>query len=330
MREANLLKPRAARPGDRVAIIAPASPFPQDAFMAGVDEVRRLGFEPVVAPGVFDRRRYTAGEPASRARDLMAAWQDPGVAAILTARGGYGSAELLPLLSIPSLRQSPKLLVGFSDVTSLLSFLTTRCGVTALHGPTVAGGLGGGGERYDQESFLRALTSGDPAGELAAPALEVLAPGEAEGPVYGGNLTQLAASMGTPFAFDPPHGCVLFLEDVNERPYRIDRMLTQLKYAGIIDRARALVFGEMPGCDEPDRSITARDVVREACLGFAGPLLWALPAGHTTGPALTLPLGVRARIASDPRPSVVLLEAAVSDTPNPESRIPNPEREGTP
>jgi len=330
MRDRPLLKPRAVRPGDRVAVIAPASAFPPEALEAGLDELRRLGFDPVVTPGVSDRLRYTAGAPEARARDFMAAWRDPGVAAILAARGGYGSAELLPLLPIDTLRRWPKVLVGFSDITSLLCVVTTRCGMTALHGPTVAGELAGGAGRYDRDSLVRALTSVEPAGELEATALDVVAAGEAEGPLLGGNLTQLAASMGTPYAFDPPDGCVLFLEDVNERPYRVDRLLTQLKHAGILGRAAALVFGEMPGCDEPDATITAREVVRDACRGFTGPVLWGLPAGHTSGPALTLPLGVRARVVSDPHPAVVLLESAVTELADPrgshpESRAPNPE-----
>jgi muramoyltetrapeptide carboxypeptidase len=312
MPDAPVLKPRALRRGDRVAIVAPASPFPRDEFQAGVEEIRRLGFEPAFDDAVFERVRYTAGAPASRARQFLAAWQDPGIAAVFAARGGYGSVELLPFLSVGALTLSPKLLVGFSDVTALLSFLTTRCGMTALHGPTVAGGLRGGTEGYDRDSLVRALTSVEPMGELDAPALEALGAGEADGPLHGGNLTQLAASMGTPYAFDPPDGCVLFLEDVNERPYRIDRLLTQLKHAGVLSRARAIVFGEMRGCDEPDGTTTARDAVTEALRGFPGPVLWGLPAGHTSGPALTLPLGVLARVVSVPRPSVVLLESAVT------------------
>lgn len=321
MPDGPVLKPPAVRAGDRVAIIAPASPFPREEFMSGVDEVRRLGFEPVVDRGVFDLRRYVAGDAASRARALMGAWQDPGIAAILTARGGYGSVELLPFLTVDAMRQSPKLLVGYSDITALLAFLTTRCRIAALHGPTVAGRLGAGPDQYDQGTFVGALTSAEPLGALPAPALDVLAAGEAAGEVHGGNLTQLAASMGTPWAFDPPEGCVLFLEDVNERPYRIDRLLTQLKHSGVLRRARALVFGEMPGCDEPDGSITTREVVADAVREFPGPVLWGLPSGHTSGPAVTFPLGVRARVVSEPRPAIVFLESAVVG--GADSRIPD-------
>jgi len=330
MPDGPLLKPRAARPGDRVAIVAPASPFPAEAFEAGLGELRRLGFDPVFEPGVFDRRGYVAGNPAARARALLEAFEDPAIAAVVAARGGYGSVELLPFLPIDAIRRHPKLFVGFSDITALLAFLTTRCCVAALHGPCVAAGLHGGPAGYDESTFVRALTRAEPLGPLPAPGLEALVPGEAAGPLVGGNLTQLAASMGTPYAFDPPAGCVLFVEDAGERPYRIDRLLTQLRFAGVLARARAVVFGEFPGCNEQDGTVSARDVVADALRGFPGPVVWGLPAGHTTGPALTLPLGVRARVVAGPAASVEIIESAVAEIPEsrvtfPESRVPSPE-----
>ena len=320
MFDAPLLKPRAVRPGDRVAIVAPASPFPLEAFEAGLGELRRLGFEPVFESGVFERRGYVAGEPAARARALMDAFEDPAVAAIVAARGGYGSVALLPFLSIDTIRRHPKLLAGYSDITALLAFLTTRCGVAALHGPCVAAGLHGGRRGYDEATFVGALTRAEPLGVLPAPGLEPLVAGEATGPLFGGNLSQLAASMGTPYAFDPPAGCVLFLEEVGERPYRIDRLLTQLTFAGVLERAGAVVFGECPGCDEPDGSASARNVAAAALRDFPGPVVWGLPAGHTKGPALTLPLGVLARVTAGPTPAVEILESAVTESP--ESRVP--------
>jgi muramoyltetrapeptide carboxypeptidase len=320
MRDDAVLKPPAVRPGDRIAVVAPASRFDAGALTSGLDELRRLGFTPVFYPAVFSARRHVAGEPGDRARALMAAWNDPDVAAVFTARGGYGSVELLPHLSIDELRRFPKPLVGYSDITALLSLLTTRCGITALHGPCVAAGLDRGASGYDAATLVRMLTTGEAVGVLPAPGLETLQPGDASGPLFGGNLTQLAASMGTPYAFDPPVGCVLFLEDVNERPYRIDRLLTQLRFAGIVDRARAVVFGELPGCDEADGSLTAREVVADAMREFPGPVVWGLPAGHTAGPSLTLPLGVRARVSAGASSVVEILESAVADVPDPRDR----------
>jgi muramoyltetrapeptide carboxypeptidase len=320
MRDVAVLKPPPVRRGDRIAVVAPASRFDAGALASGFDELRRLGFTPVFYPAAFSARRHVAGEPADRARALMAAWNDPDVAAVFTARGGYGSVELLPHLSVDELRRSPKPLVGYSDITALLSLLTTRCRITALHGPCVAAGLDRGASGYDAPTLVRALTSGEAAGALPASGLETLQAGDASGPLFGGNLTQLAASMGTPYAFDPPDGCVLFLEDVNERPYRIDRLLTQLRFAGIVARARAVIFGELPGCDEGDGSLTAREVVAGAMRGFPGPVVWGLPAGHTAGPSLTLPLGVRARVSAGASSVVEILESAVADVPDPRDR----------
>ena len=124
-------------------------------------------------------------------------------------------------------------------------------------------------------------------------------------------MAQLTASLGTPFAFDPPAGCVLFLEDVNERPYRLDRMLTQLRLSGILSRARALIFGEMRGCDEADGRVTAADAIREATQDFTGPILFGFPSGHTAGPCWTLPLGALVRVVGAPSPAVVIEEGAV-------------------
>jgi muramoyltetrapeptide carboxypeptidase len=150
-----------------------------------------------------------------------------------------------------------------------------------------------------------------PVGLITAPGLEVFRDGEASGMLIGGTMTQLAASLGTPYAFDPPSGCVLFLDEVGERPYRIDRLLTQLKLAGIIDRAGALVFNELPRCDEPSGAPAVRDVVRALTADFRGPVLFGLPSGHTDGPTLTVPFGVTARIDTKAVPGLIIEESAV-------------------
>jgi muramoyltetrapeptide carboxypeptidase len=149
-------------------------------------------------------------------------------------------------------------------------------------------------------------------GEIAHPAVSVLSRGEAGGVLLGGTLTQLTASLGTPYAFSPPPDTVLFLDEVGERPYRIDRMLTQLRFSGILARVSAIVFGELPNCDEAAGAPVARDVIAEMLRDFRGPVLFGLPSGHTTGATLTLPFGVRARVVTQPSPRLVIEEAAVS------------------
>jgi muramoyltetrapeptide carboxypeptidase len=304
--------PRALRPGDRVAVLAPASAFVRDAFEAGISELRALGFEPVYDDTVFERHRgYLAGTPEIRAAAFQKAWADPEVAALIAVRGGYGSVQILPLLDPSVFTGTPKAFIGYSDNTSLLTWLVQR-GIVSFHGPMLEGRLARGEAGYDRDSFRRCLCVPEPAGELLHPQLESLHDGEADGMLVGGTLTQLTASLGTPFAFDPPRGCVLFLEDVAERPYRLDRMLTQLRLAGILSRASAIVFGEMARCDEPGGDPAARDVIRELTGGFSGPVLFGLPSGHTSGATLTLPLGVRTRVIARSRAAIVIEEAAVS------------------
>jgi len=306
-----LLRPGAVKPGDRIAVISPASPFSREEFERGIGELRRLGYEPTYDEDVFARANgYLSGTADVRAAAFLRAWTDRTVAAVIAVRGGYGSVHLLPLLDPNVIRRAPKLFIGYSDNTSLLSWLTCQCGVTALHGPMLDRRLARGAEGYDEASFVGLMRNGSGL-ELRPDTLSVVRAGGADGPLFGGTLTQLTASLGTPYAFDPPDGCVLFLEDVNERPYRLDRMLTQLRLSGILARARALVFGEMRGCDEADGQVRAGDVVRAAVEDFHGPVLSGFPSGHSTGPCWTLPLGVRVRVETSPRPGVIVEESPV-------------------
>jgi muramoyltetrapeptide carboxypeptidase len=304
-------KPRALAPGDRVAIVAPASPFTREEFDSGLQEIRRLGFVPVYDESVFARQRYVAGPPGIRAAAIHAAWRDPSIAGLIGVRGGYGSAQVLPLLDREEARRACKPFVGYSDLTALLTFLTIGCDLVAFHGPMLAGRLGRGAEGYDEDSFIRALCRKEPLGELAPAGLETVRPGEASGVLLGGTLTQLLASLGTPFAFAPPQGYVLFLEEVGERPYRLDRMVTQLKQTGLLTRAAAVVIGELPKCDEPSGDPTARAVMADLFADFPGPVLIGFPSGHTAGAAMTLPFGVDARVIAGPQPRLVIEEPAV-------------------
>lgn len=306
-----MLKSRPVGPGDRIAIVAPASPFSRQDFDDGVEEVRRLGFAPSYDDSVFARQRYVAGAPAIRASAFRAAWSDPSIAGVIAVRGGYGSAQILPLLDIEATRRSPKPFVGYSDLTALLTFLTINCGIVAFHGPMLAGRLGRGGDGYDRGSLMGALCRPEPLGELTAAGLETLRAGNVRGPLFGGNLTQLVASLGTPYAFAPPAGFVLFLEERGERPYRLDRMVTQLRQAGVLARAAAVVIGELPQCDEPTGDPTARAVMTDLFREFPGPVLIGFPSGHSVGPAVTLPFGVQCRVVADIVPRLIIEEAAV-------------------
>jgi muramoyltetrapeptide carboxypeptidase len=307
-----MLKPRALSPGDRLAVVAPASPFPRDEFDQGILELERLGFVPVFDESVFARRHYVAGPPELRAEALRRAWRDPSIAGLIGVRGGYGSMQLLPLLDPAETRRACKAFIGYSDLTAILSFLTGTCGVVAFHGPMLAGRLGKGEQGYDRDTFERVLSRKEPAGEIAPASAESIRRGETKGMLTGGTMTQLLASLGTPFAFDPPPGHVLFLDEVSERPYRLDRMLTQLRQTGLLARAAAVVFNELPRCDEPSGEVTARAVVADLFRDFPGPVLFGVPSGHTPGASITLPFGVECRVIGDAHPRLVIEESAVS------------------
>jgi muramoyltetrapeptide carboxypeptidase len=271
-----------------------------------------LGFEPVYDDTLFERQGYLAGPAARRASSWLRAWTDPSIAGLVAARGGYGSVQLLPWLGGANLEAAaPKAFVGYSDNTSIMAWLTTRCHAVTIHGPMIERRLARGEAGYDRDTFLRCLCRPRPMGEITHPQLETIIAGERRGVLVGGTLTQLVSSLGTPYAFDPPYGSLFFLDEVGERPYRLDRMLVQLKQSGLMGRAAGLVFGELPRCDEPGDSATARAVVRDVLADFPGPVLFGLPSGHTEGATLTLPLGVSARIVGSARPMLVIEEAAV-------------------
>ena len=306
-----MLKPRALRSGDRVAVVAPASPFIRQEFDDDLAELTRLGSDPVYDESVFAADRYVAGTPEVRAAAIRAARDDPSVAGLIGVRGGYGSIQLLPLLDREAARRSRKPFIGYSDLTSLLTFLTTGSDVVAFHGPMLAGRLSRREAGYHRESLLNAVCRATPMGELAPSGLEVVVRGDMSGPLLGGTISQIVASLGTPFAFNPPERYVLFFEEVRERPFRLDRMIAQLRQSGLLARAAAVVVGELPECDEPSGSLQGRAVVADLLRDFPGPVVMGFPSGHTTGPAWTLPLGVTCRVVADASPRLVIEEAAV-------------------
>jgi len=290
-------KPRALRRGDLVGVCSPSSPSEPEKLERGVAELRAMGFEVRVAPHTLDRTGFTAGPPADRLRDLHGLLRDPDVAAILFARGGAGAARLLPDLDVSLLRAHPKPLVGYSDVT-LLHLVQARLEMVAFHGPMVAHDLADGGG--DRASLLWALTGEGAPYAAGDGALAVLREGAAEGRLLGGCLSIIAAAAGTPWAFAAKDDTLLFLEDLNERPYRIDRLLFQLRHSGVLDHVRGIVFGDLSTCAAPPGvDWTLDDVIREALDGLDVPIASGLRSGHTR-PNVTLPLGVRARLTCGP------------------------------
>jgi muramoyltetrapeptide carboxypeptidase len=308
---AGFVRFRRVCPGARIALVAPASPFEQSQFDAGVAELKRLGFEAVYDESVFDRLPLTAGSAGTRALALMRAFERPDADAVMAVRGGYGSVETLPLLDADRIKRSRRAFIGYSDLTTMHAYLGTTAGMASVHGSMLEGRFGQGPTEYDSSSFLTSLTD-RPLGELSPAGLETVNAGDASGPICGGTLVQLLASFGTPYEFRPPDGHVLFLEDVGERPYRVHRMLTQWRLAGRFRSTVGIVFAQFPKCEEPGGGVTVLDVIREFAADFPGPVVFGFPSGHTTTPTISMPFGVRVRVVAGPAPAVVFEEAAAS------------------
>ena len=305
-------RPRRLQSGDRVALVAPASPVQPDDLARGADELRLLGFEPVWDDRVFARHGYVAGPPALRVGQLRDAWRDPSIRGLLAVRGGYGSQQLLPELDPRALAADPKVFIGYSDLTALLAWHVGH-GLVAFHGPMAEGRLARGPVAYDRASLLAAVTEPAAMGTLSPAGVEVFREGDAHGVLMGGTATQLAALLGTPYAWVPREPTILFLEDVGERPYRVDRIMTQLHQAGMFRYVRGIVFGAFPRCDELGGGPTARGVLRDLFASFPGPVVFGFPSGHTEGPAWTLPFGVSARLMAGSHGAALSVEeAAVS------------------
>ncbi|MFC0863065.1 LD-carboxypeptidase [Sphaerimonospora cavernae] len=272
--------PRRLRPGDTVALVAPAGPVDPVRLARGRELLVELGLEVVIGAHLLDRDGFLAGADTGRAADLQEAWCDPGIAAVVCARGGYGTTRLLDLLDWEAMAAAePKILLGSSDITALHRAFADRLGVATLFGPMPATVVMGGPEGPDQDSFASLKAALFEGGHLA-PIIgdRLLVPGRAgdavvTGPVVGGNLALLAALCGTPYALRA-EGCVVLLEDVTEEPYRIDRMLTQLRQAGCFDGALAFALGSWVECGDP------LPVLAERLAPLGVPVIAGLPVGH--------------------------------------------------
>lgn len=312
--------PKALRAGDRVVVVSPASPLPAERrgeLDAGLAKLRAWGFRPEVAAHALDAQGYLAGSDADRARDLQRAFEDPEVRGVFCVRGGYGVTRILDRLDFGPLADDPKVIVGYSDITALLAAAWREVGLVGFHGAMVANpdSMANGPA---MDALQRALIT-DPKEVPALPmpdgdAPHVIRPGVGEGRLVGGNLSLVCALIGTGWEIDTT-GAVLFLEDTGEKPYRVDRMLTQLRTAGFLQRCAAVVLGDFHIDDQPLRSLdpdmlrVLRDVLGE----LRCPVAFGFPFGHRPR-AWTLPFGARARLdARDAKAlaRLTLLEPAV-------------------
>jgi muramoyltetrapeptide carboxypeptidase len=291
------LRLRPVPAGARVALISPASAADPERIERGGAALREMGFEPVFGRYALGRARpYFAGTAEERLADLHWAFADAEVAAIFCTRGGYGANYLLPALDLERVRANPKPLLGYSDLTALQTFLLDRVGLPAFHGPMAADFSREGG--VDLPS-LRAALAGEAYAAAEAEGLRGMQSGRARGVLYGGCLTLLAASLGTPYAAETG-GKLLFLEDIGAKPYQVDRMLRQLLLAGKLDRVKGIVFGEMVECVSPGAPAELlEEAIRSVLHWFKGPIAFGLRSGHVSRANVTLAMGREAELEVD-------------------------------
>src|SRR5579864_9519682 len=314
MSSANLqrVKPPALRPGDAIGIVAPASNIKRDDLDAGCTALQRAGYRPLYLDSIFDRDLYFAGSVQRRARELEEMFVRDDVRAILCARGGYGANYLLKHLDLDKIKSHPKIFVGYSDITTLLTYFADSCGLVTFHGPMAAKDWGHE-DGVDLASWQAALSGTTPWGVALGAGVSGLADGQAEGILYGGCLSILVATLGTPYQIKTA-GTILFLEDVAAKPFQIDRMLMQLKLAGKLADVRGIIFGEMLDCVQAlQQDYTLQEVIVRITGDLGIPVAFGVKSGHVTSGNITLPFGVQASLSTKNRHVTLrIMESAVS------------------
>lgn len=287
-----IICPPRLKPGDTLGIAAPAGPFDVGIFNLGMQVLKEMGFGIKVPEDIFKRNGFLAGADRERAAVINRLFTDPAVQGIVCARGGYGSTRLEPFLDWEVIRANPKVFIGFSDITVLHHLIGARCRLVTFHGPM--GTTFGQASPDSLRAFREALTLPEPVVIHADPA-GVIRAGEGDGPVTGGNLAMICSLLGTPLQPDFTDR-ILFLEEVNEAPYRIDRMLWQMKLAGCFQDVSGICFGDFVDCGA-DEALTA--VIMSHFEGSSFPVLAGFPIGHGRINH-TLPIGLGARLTTDP------------------------------
>jgi len=308
------IKPPALQPGDTIGIIAPASNIKREHLDAGCKALAKLGYKPIYLDSITEKNLYFGGSTDRRARELEEMFTRDDVRAIVCARGGYGANYLLQTLNLDNIKAHPKIFVGYSDVTSLLTYISDSTGLVTFHGPMVTKDFAHS-DGVDLPTWEAALTGASERKTDFGPesGAKPLVAGSAEGILYGGCLSMLAASLGTPYEIHT-EGTILFIEDVAAKPYQIDRMLMQLKLAGKLADVHGIVFGEMLECvQNKDQDYTLEEVVSRLVGDLGVPVAYGLRSGHVSRRNITLPIGVRAALdVGKKEGSLRILESATT------------------
>ncbi len=302
--------------GDTIGLIAPSGAVrTKGAVARAVEETKRMGFKVKLGESAQQKYGYLSGTDEVRARDINNMFADDEVDAIICIRGGYGAMRILDKLDYEMIAKHPKIFAGFSDITALHIALLNRCDLATFHAPMAVGWADGPMDDFSRESMYKALMHAEPMGELVNPPeyeKKTVNPGIAEGTLVGGNLMLITSSLGTPWEINT-RGRILFIEEVSERTYCVDRMLTQLRLAGKFDDCAGVVFGDFADCniEYPEFGLTLEEIIRDVVAPCGKPVFTGLRCGHCT-PKLTLPLGVKCRMDADAC-TITVLESAVTE-----------------
>ncbi len=307
------IKPPALRAGDTIGIIAPASNIKRELLESGSEALRKLGYKTLHCPSILEQDLYFAGTVARRVRELEEMLARDDVRAVICARGGYGANYLLKEVDPEAIRKHPKIFMGYSDVTTLLTYFLDSAGLVTFQGPMVTKDFSHP-DGVDCASFDAAVSGTQDWNIQTGPEVKALVEGQAEGILYGGCLSMLVASLGTPYEVRTS-GTILFLEDVATKPYQIDRMLMHLKLAGKLDEVRGIIFGEMVDCVQTqNQGYSLKEVILRVVGNLGVPVAYGLRSGHVTRGNITLPLGVNAALDVGEEVSIRILEPATEAT----------------
>lgn len=304
-----MIKPKKLKLGDTIGIVAPGSPTTEEKVEKAYEKLKEMGFKVKLGKSCYSKYGYLAGRDELRAEDLNSMFRDTEVDGIICLRGGYGTIRILELLDYNLIRANPKVFVGYSDITVIHIAINQISNLVTFHGPMAASDLAGDISKFSLESLFNSILHEDFDGNLKNPTEELITinGGVAEGQIIGGNLSLIASTIGTPYEIDTK-GKILFIEEIGEEPYRIDRMLNQLKLSNKLQEAEGIILGNFSNCmpEDPDMSLTLEEVIDDLIRPLNKPTLYNLQAGHCD-PNITIPFGVRVRLNAD-RKEIVVLE----------------------
>jgi len=304
-----MIKPKPLKKGDKIGLIGASSPTKQDRIEPSIKAMEDLGFEVVLGESCRGYHGFLSGSDELRAKDINKMFEDKGIKGIFAIRGGYGAARLLDMLDYNMIKKNPKVFAGYSDVTALHNVFNEKCKLITFHTPMASTEFYKGVDDYTMNYFKKNIFSNAPLGILKNPEgqeIKTLVSGKAKGKLVGGNLSLVVSSMGTPYELDTK-GKILFLEDVDEYPYRIDRMLLQLKQCGKFKDAAGIILGAWTNCkaNEGDNSLSLMEVFEELIKTEKKPTIYNLACGHCM-PTISIPLGSEVKINGDKSEIIVL------------------------